>query len=127
MEAYTDFAKVYDIFMDQTPYEDWCRRLVETLDRYRIPKGLVLDLGCGTGTLTELLAKAGYDMIGIDNSEDMLNVALKKRHNSGRDILYLLQDMREFELYGTVAAVICVCDSLNYLLDEEELVQTFAW
>ena len=125
MEAYTDFAKVYDIFMDQTPYEDWCRRLVETLDRYRIPKGLVLDLGCGTGTLTELLAKAGYDMIGIDNSEDMLNVALKKRHNSGRDILYLLQDMREFELYGTVAAVICVCDSLNYLLDEEELVQTF--
>ena len=93
MEAYTDFAKVYDIFMDQTPYEDWCRRLVETLDRYGIPKGLVLDLGCGTGTLTELLAKAGYDMIGIDNSEDMLNVALKKRHNSGRDILYLLQNV----------------------------------
>lgn len=125
MEAYTDFAGVYDIFMDQTPYEEWCRRLKQTLERHGIPKGLVLDLGCGTGTLTELLARAGYDMIGIDNSEDMLNAALQKRQSSGLDILYLLQDMREFELYGTVAAIISVCDSLNYLLEEKELIQTF--
>lgn len=125
MEAYKDFARVYDIFMDETPYEGWCRRLTGLLDRYEIPKGLVLDLGCGTGTLTELLAQAGYDMIGIDNSEDMLNAAQEKKQASGRDILYLLQDMREFELYGTVAAVVSVCDSLNYLLREEELTETF--
>ncbi len=125
MEAYTDFAKVYDIFMDQTPYEEWCRRLTGLLERYEIPKGLVLELGCGTGTLTELLARAGYDMIGIDNSEDMLNAAQEKKQISGRDILYLLQDMREFELYGTVAAVVSVCDSLNYLLREEDLTETF--
>lgn len=125
MEAYTDFAEVYDVFMDQTPYGEWCDRLIHTLDKYRVEKGLVLDLGCGTGTLTELLAGAGYDMIGVDNSEAMLNVAMEKRNQSGSDILYLLQDMREFELYGTVAAVVSICDCINYLLKEEELIETF--
>lgn len=126
MEAYTDFAVVYDTFMDQAPYEKWCERVKGILTRFGIREGLVLDLGCGTGTLTQLLAGAGYDMIGVDSSEDMLRIALDKRSCSGQDILYLLQDMREFELYGTVAAVVSLCDSLNYLLSEEELVQTFA-
>ncbi len=125
MEAYTDFADVYDTFMDETPYEEWCEFLVHILEKYKIPKGLVLDLGCGTGTLTELLSEKGYDMIGVDNSSQMLAIAMEKRESSGENILYLLQDMREFELYGTVGAVISVCDSLNYLLEEGELVQTF--
>lgn len=125
MEAYTDFAVVYDIFMDQTPYEQWSERVQDILRRFQIREGLVLDLGCGTGTLTELLAAAGYDMIGVDSSEDMLHVAMEKRNRSGWDILYLQQDMREFELYGTVAATVSVCDCLNYLLSPEDLVQTF--
>ena len=125
MEAYTDFANVYDTFMDETPYEEWCEFLVQILEEYEVPKGLVLDLGCGTGTLTEMLSKEGYDMIGVDNSEQMLAIAMEKRETSGENILYLLQDMREFELYGTVGAVISVCDSLNYLLEEDDLVQTF--
>ena len=125
MEAYTDFAEVYDTFMDETPYEEWCEFLVQKMEEYKVPKGLVLDLGCGTGTLTEMLSKKGYDMIGVDNSEQMLAIAMEKRELSGKNILYLLQDMREFELYGTVGAIISVCDSLNYLLEEEELVQTF--
>lgn len=125
MEAYTDFADVYDTFMDETPYEEWCEFLVQTLEQYQVPKGLVLDLGCGTGTLTEMLSKEGYDMIGVDNSSQMLAIAMEKRELSGENILYLMQDMREFELYGTVAAVISVCDSLNYLLEKEDLVQTF--
>lgn len=125
MEAYSDFAQVYDTFMDETPYEKWCDFLVETLEKYQVPKGLVLDLGCGTGTLTEMLAEKGYDMIGVDNSAGMLSIAMEKREKSGKDILYLLQDMREFELYGTVGAVVSVCDSLNYLLEEEELIRTF--
>ena len=125
MEAYTDFANVYDTFMDETPYEEWSDFIVQLLREYKIEEGLVLDLGCGTGTLTELLAEQGYDMIGVDNSSQMLSVAMQKKEKSSLDILYLLQDMREFELYGTVKAVISVCDSLNYLLDEEELVQTF--
>ena len=79
----------------------------------------------GLEVITELLAKAGYDMIGVDNSEDMLEIAMEKRSRSGLDILYLLQDMREFELYGTVAAVVSICDSMNYILEEEDLVQVF--
>lgn len=123
--AYTGFAAVYDLFMDNIPYEEWCRRIVELLKEYGIEKGLVLDLGCGTGTLTELLAEAGYDMIGLDASEEMLELAAEKRVESGHDILYLFQDMREFELYGTVRAVISVCDSVNYITEESELLQVF--
>ena len=125
MEAYSDFALVYDTLMDNTPYERWCELIVGILKRYGIEKDLVLDLGCGTGTLTELLAKEGYDMIGVDYSEEMLSRAMEKREKSGLSILYLLQDMREFELYGTVKAVVSVCDSLNYLLEEEDVIETF--
>ncbi|MBQ7839010.1 MAG: class I SAM-dependent methyltransferase [Lachnospiraceae bacterium] len=125
MEAYGDFAEVYDIFMDETPYEQWCEFVKETLRKEGITDGLVLDLGCGTGSMTEQMAQAGYDMIGVDVSDRMLNIAMEKREKSGLDILYLQQDMREFELYGTVRAVICLCDSLNYLLEEEDILDTF--
>lgn len=154
MEAYTDFARVYDTFMDDTPYEEWCEYLVELLEKYRAGKGTdvtaterknnaniydnsvinenlrqerntILDLGCGTGTLTELLAARGYDMIGIDNAQEMLQIAMDKRDRSGQDILYILQDMRSFELYGAVGAVFSVCDCVNYLLEDEDVVQTF--
>jgi 2-polyprenyl-3-methyl-5-hydroxy-6-metoxy-1,4-benzoquinol methylase len=75
--------------------------------------------------MTELLAKAGYDMIGIDNAEDMLDIAMDKKAESELDILYLLQDMREFELYGTVRAVVSICDSINYITEEEDLLEVF--
>ena len=123
MEAYTSFAEVYDLFQDNVPYEEWCEYLAGLLGTYGVEHGLVLDLGCGTGSLTELLARRGYDMIGVDNSGEMLQIAMGKREESGLDILYLLQDMREFELYGTVAAVVSICDSMNYILDWEDLVQ----
>ena len=125
MEAYTDFAMVYDTFMDETPYELWKNRLVTMLGEDGIEDGLVLDLGCGTGTLTELLSEAGYDMIGIDFSQEMLAIAQEKRAQSGHQILYLEQDMREFELYGTVRAIVCICDSINYLLEKEDIITTF--
>lgn len=125
MEAYTNFAEVYDTFMDNVPYEEWADEIQDILRQYQIEKGLVLDLGCGTGSMTELLARKGYDMIGVDNSEDMLELALQKRVESGHDILYLLQDMREFELYGTVRAIVSVCDCVNYITEEEELLKVF--
>lgn len=163
MEAYTDFAQVYDELMDDTPYEEWCEFLMNLFRKYGVDdisrekdkndinvilddgtgenaqmdgggemagnlsqeRNSVLDLGCGTGTLTELLAQKGYDMIGVDNAQEMLQIAMEKRERSGLDILYLLQDMREFELYGTVGAVVSVCDSLNYLLEEEDIIKTF--
>ncbi len=126
MDAYTSFAAVYDLFMDNIPYEEWCAYLTTLLKERGVENGLVLDLGCGTGSLTELLAAEGYDMIGVDNAPDMLEIAMEKRIANGRDILYLLQDMREFELYGTVAAVVSICDSINYILDYEDLVRVFS-
>ncbi len=125
MDAYTSFASVYDTFMDNIPYEEWAGYLIGLLREYGIEDGLVLDMGCGTGSMTELLADAGYDMIGIDNSQEMLELAMAKRIISGSEILYLLQDMREFELYGTVRAMVSICDSLNYITEEEDLLRVF--
>lgn len=136
MEAYSSFAMVYDLFMDNVPYEEWCGYIRSILQEYGISDGLLLDLGCGTGKLTRLLAKAGYDMIGVDNSADMLEIAREAEYetalsgeNENTDvqpqILYLLQDMRSFELYGTVRAVVSVCDSMNYILEEDELREVF--
>jgi len=124
MDAYTSFASVYDAFMDNVPYEEWTEYLCGLLREYGVQDGLVLDLGCGTGNVTERLARQGYDMIGVDNAQDMLQIAMEKRAESGLDILYLWQDMREFELYGTVAAIVSICDSMNYLTEYEDLVQT---
>ena len=125
MEAYGEFARVYDTFMDNVDYPAWAEYLQKQLEKYEIEEGLVLELGCGTGIMTEMLAQAGYDMIGVDNSGEMLAEAMEKRVQSGHDILYLLQDMQEFELYGTVRAVVSVCDSMNYLTEEEDLAQVF--
>lgn len=125
METYTSFARVYDTFMDNIPYDEWAMYLTGILKEYGVSDGLVLELGCGTGNMTELLAEKGYDMIGVDNAEEMLEIAIEKRERSGHDILYLLQDMREFELYGTVAAVVSICDSVNYITEEEDLLEVF--
>lgn len=122
MQAYMGFAQVYDLFMDNVPYEEWGRYLTGLLQEYGVEHGIVLDLGCGTGKMTRLLGRAGYDMIGVDNSQEMLGIAMDK---DAEGILYLCQDMRAFELYGTVAAVVSVCDSMNYILEEEELEQVF--
>ena len=125
MEAYTSFARVYDLFMDNVPYEEWSEYIISLLTEAGIKDGLVADLGCGTGKMTRLLSKAGYDMIGIDNSGEMLEIAREHQYEEDDGILYLLQDMREFELYGTVRAVISICDSMNYLLEEADLLTVF--
>ena len=161
MEAYTDFAEVYDTFMGDVPYEEWADFLASLIEAYGVSRpvreqgevqeleeapefeetqeelevteedaliserNLVLDLGCGTGTLTELLYEKGYDMIGVDSSEEMLQIAMDKKFETQSDILYLCQDMRELDLYSTVGTVVSVCDSLNYLLMDEDVLETF--
>ena len=125
MQPYTGFASVYDLFMDNIPYEEWAEYVQKLLNQYNIKSGLILELGCGTGSMTRQLAGRGYEMIGIDNSEEMLQIARDKGEVSNDNILYLCQDMREFELFGTVSAVISVCDSMNYILSEEDLLQVF--
>lgn len=126
MNSYTGFAKVYETFMDNVPYDEWAEYLKGLLSEYGVEKGaLVAELGCGTGEMTRRLARAGYDMIGIDLSEEMLDIARYEHEEEAQDILYLNQDMREFELYGTVAAVVSLCDSMNYITSEEELLKVF--
>ncbi len=125
MSSYESFASVYDLLMDNVPYDEWFSYLRSLLEKDGIRDGLVLELGCGTGQMTERLAAAGYDMIGVDSSSDMLDAAQEKKAASGLDILYLLQDMREFELYGTVRAVVSICDSMNYITSEEDLLKVF--
>lgn len=123
VEAYTGFAEVYDLFMDNIPYKDWCTYLVSLLKENGVTDGLIADLGCGTGNVTQILSQKGFDMIGIDQSEEMLSIAMEK--NTDESILYLLQDMRDFELFGTIKAAVSICDSMNYILDEEDLVKVF--
>lgn len=199
MEAYTSFAQVYDLFMDNVPYEKWCNFIHEILQKDGMDENIILDLACGTGKMTRMLADRGYDMIGVDNSIEMLEIAraqepgycveigdpedydpeecnpeecnpedydLKdcnlKDHDSeetdrtenedetaktaaylndlgmeeeyydhayegpGSSTLYLCQDMRELELYGTIGACVCCCNSINYIMEEEDLKKVFS-
>lgn len=123
-EGYTAIARIYDKLNSEIDYSAWADFVERCFDKYLEKRPtLVLDLACGTGSMTLELAGRGYDMIGVDGSEDMLSVAYER--SVGRGILYLLQDMRSFELYGTVGAALCCLDSLNYLLDEKDLIKTF--
>jgi SAM-dependent methyltransferase len=126
MQPYeTDFSEVYDILMEDIPYDKWADYIESLLKQYGIDKGLILELGCGTGTMTRKMAAKGYDMIGIDLSEEMLSLARQRSEVMEDGILYLRQDMREFELYGTVSAVFCVCDTINYMLSPEDLSKVY--
>ena len=121
-QAYGELAPFYDSFMEETPYDDWARFITGYLRERGIEDGLILDLGCGTGEMTGRLKVAGYDMTGVDCSGEMLSIAAQKDPDS----LYLCQDMRELELYGTVRAAVSVCDCLNYILEEEDLLRIFS-
>ena len=123
-EGYDAIARVYDKLNKEIDYKLWADFFEKSFERY-LPERpeLVLDLACGTGRMTRELSSRGYDMIGVDGSADMLSEAYSQ--NEEGKILYLLQDMRSFELYGTVGAVVCCLDSLNYLLDEGDLKKTF--
>lgn len=123
MISYTGFAEVYDAFMDNVPYDEWADYLIGLLHENGVKEGTVCDLACGTGSITERLYQAGFYMIGLDNSIDMLNIALQKKEE--KDILYLCQDMREIELMNKVSAFVCICDGFNYLLHPTDLLEVF--
>ncbi|MCR5418939.1 MAG: class I SAM-dependent methyltransferase [Lachnospiraceae bacterium] len=122
-EVYTGFASVYDELMDNVPYDEWVKCYHRILKEHGIDEGLICDLACGTGNITTRLRDLGYDMIGVEISEEMLDLA--RRKDPEGKILFLLQDMCAFELYGTVRACTLACDSINYLLEEEELLELF--
>lgn len=129
MDSYLSFAEVYDLFMDNVPYDLWTEHVVELLDKYHVPRELVAELGCGTGAITRRMQEKGYDMIGIDMSNEMLMIAREATTDESamdkKPILYLEQDMRELDLFGTVRAMISICDSMNYIISKEDLKTVF--
>lgn len=120
-EIYGEFASVYDMFMDNIPYVQWHKYIKDLLINNNVSQGTLVELACGTGTMTKYLAEDGYDVIGTDISEDMLSVA---RDKCPDEVLLLHQDMRELTLAHEVDAVLCVCDGMNYLLTEEDIEKT---
>ncbi len=121
---YNDFAEVYDKLQD-ADYEKFVDYYERIFKRFGKSPKLVLDLACGTGNITIPMAKRGYDMIGLDLSCEMLNIARDKAAAEGMDILFLNQDMCEMELYGTVDAIVCALDGLNYITDTEDMQEIF--
>lgn len=127
MEAYSGFASVYDLFMEDVDYDSWIKYIKDIWKRYGLKPELVADLGCGTGTVSIKLCEEGIDVIGIDSSVEMLDVALEKAKMAGKDILFLNQDISEFELYGTVDSIICLMDTLNYITEDEDFYSVLKW
>lgn len=130
--AYDRFASYYDRLMEEMPYPEWLDFLGQCWGKYGRPQ-TIADLGCGTGSLSIPLAQQGYEVFGIDLSEDMLAVAQQKALEAQRNqtfpaggaITWLQQDMREWGLHRPVDAVISMCDCINYLLEEDDVAQTF--
>ena len=120
--VYGGFARVYDLFMDDIPYDEWFRYLQGLFMEYGINSGVIAELACGTGEMLRRFSEAGYEMIGLDLSEEMLTVA---REKCREDVFLLHQDMREFELYGHVAAMFCICDGMNYICNRKDLQKVF--
>lgn len=123
MSNYDVIARFYDQFTQDVDYDGRAQYISELLKRSEIGCKTVLDLACGTGSLTVRLARLGYDMIGVDNSEDML--ALARMKEEGGDILWLCQEGEELDLYGDIDCAICTLDSVNHILDFDELVRVF--
>lgn len=120
---YQIFAHYYDEMMSQVAYEEWAEYVHKQIKKYGNEGELLVDLGCGSGSMSLLMAQRGYEVIGTDLSSDMLMEAKSKR--SHKKIMYIQQDMRELDLYGSVDTVISICDSLNYILKIEELKTVF--
>ncbi|MDD6333901.1 MAG: class I SAM-dependent methyltransferase [Clostridia bacterium] len=127
MEAYTGFAYVYDEYMDNIPYEEWGEYMMTLLKENGVSDGMsVLELGCGTGTVTRMLSKSGYDCVGLDMSEDMLSIASDKTFEEDLHIIYTCQDMRDFEVPYSMDAMISIGDSMNYITCVDDLENVFS-
>lgn len=125
---YDAIASVYDSINSEIDYTVWADFIESCFEKFMNKKpSLVLDLACGTGRMTFELHRRGYDMIGADASEQMLYKACDKAYDENiSDILFIKQDMRSFELYGTVGAITSCLDSVNYLTNRDDLEKCFA-
>lgn len=126
MSAYKDFALFYDELMQDAQYEKRCDYICSLLKAAGKESGILLDLACGTGTLSLMLKERGYEVIGIDASEDMLNAAQEKKMLCGdNETIFLCQKMQELDLFGTIDAAVCTLDSINHVTSEEDVKEIF--
>lgn len=126
VQAYRDLALVYDQMMSEVDYQQWVDYLEEIWHHHRTTVERVLDLACGTGTVSLLLTERGYQVVGVDQSAEMLAMAEQKAQDAGQDIYWCQGDMRELDLDETFDCVVCLHDSLNYMLIADDLRKVFA-
>lgn len=125
MASYGDFAYFYDGLTDNVDYEKRCDYIRDLLAENGIGEGILLDLACGTGTVSLILSLMGYDVIGVDASEDMLSVAQEKKMEMGEDVIFLCQKMQELDLFGTINACVSTLDSINHVTDADTVKEIF--
>ena len=126
MTGYSTFARYYDNLTANIDYVKRAEYFHEIIKRYKNTEGsILLDLACGTGSISEEMAKIGYDVIGVDYSDEMLGIALDKKFDSGLNIQYLCQDMRKLDLYGSMDITICALDSINHLNSLADVKKVF--
>lgn len=123
--SYSSFAPFYDALTENVDYKKRAEYIGEILAKFNIKDGLLLDLACGTGSLSVEFSKMGFEVIATDASPDMLAEARNKAMEAGENILFLCQKMQETDLYGTVRAIVCSLDSINHLENADELRKTF--
>lgn len=126
MSGYSVFARYYDELTDNIDYVGRGEYFHEIIKKFKETKeNILLDLACGTGSISEVMARLGYDVIGVDNSDEMLGMAIEKKFESGLNIQYLCQDMRKLDMFGTVDVIICALDSINHLANLNDARKVF--
>jgi ubiquinone/menaquinone biosynthesis C-methylase UbiE len=125
MASYGDFAYYYDMLTENVDYDKRCEYICGLLAENGISEGILLDLACGTGTLSLMLSEKGYDVIGVDGSEEMLTQAQEKKMEAGADIIFLCQRMEELDLFGTINAAVSTLDSINHVTEEDAVKEIF--
>ncbi len=122
---YDKFSKIYDKLMEEADYKSWASYIVKLFEKSGVSPVDILDLACGTGNISIMLSKLGYNVIGVDISESMLSIADNKARNAKQSVFFFKQDMRDLNFNKRFDAIICACDGINYLLNDKDLMSTF--
>lgn len=126
MSGYSVFARYYDQLTANIDYKGRAEYFGQIIRRFdQTDNNILLDLACGTGSISQEMARQGFDVIGVDLSDEMLGIAIEKKFDSGLNIQYLCQDMRNIDMFGTIGITICALDSINHLSTAEDVRQVF--
>ncbi len=126
MSGYSTFARYYDELTANIDYKKRGEYFHAIIQKFKSTQGnILLDLACGTGSISQVMARLGYDVIGVDSSDEMLGIAIEKKFGSGLDIQYLCQDMRRLDMFGTIDVTVCALDSINHLQSLDDVRRVF--